>query len=436
MLDNNDAQPPHRGMARISIGASCGVKPTKATDHFSDEDKGSLRMVDMLMRASDTIRAERGRADALEKENTALRAHLDGVRLAYQLTATQRARRDSQAVRGMAAPNKDDDDTLFAYVRDRLIGSGEHPSSGHEGARCADEGIPRTFPLQQQRPHSSDAAPKATVEEAARSRSRDSITASKQRCRKGWIAGITPPKSASPKTREHHASAAQEARAEQVYSSGTLRHCNLNAGKDNLNSCLTGAGSREVQTTAVLEEDDKGADASPGHWMACRLLRALAPRPTDCAVGDIVHTMVTALQHDVQTELNRPRDGADTTPSRIRDFALVRLRPCVYRLFVGSPTEVRAMERAARRRSSDTAQTASRFPSAALYRSHFLLYSPGKDSHAAAHVCPSQVTTSVIRLTIDAGTLRIVRGGGHIDFIDYLERRLRVKLFNTQARLS
>ncbi|KAG5486529.1 hypothetical protein CUR178_07896 [Leishmania enriettii] len=420
MLDNNDAQPPHRGMARISIDASCGVKPTKATDHFSDEDKGALRMVNMLTRASDTIRAERGRADALEKENTALRARLDGVRLAYQLTATQRARRESQALRGMAAPNMDEDDTLFAYVRNRLIGSGEHPSSEHEGARCTDEGAPRTFPLQQQRPRSSDAAPKATVEATARSRSRDSVTASKQRCRKGWVADITPPKSASPKPREHHASAAQEA----------------HAGKDNLNSCLTGAGSREGQTTAVLEEDDKGADASPGHWMACRLFRALAPRPTDCAVGDIVHTMVTALQHDVQTELNRPRDGADPTLSRIRGFALVRLRPCVYRLFVGSPAEVRAMERAARRRSSDTAQTASRFPPAALYRSHFLLYSPGKDNQAAAHVYPSRVTTSVIHLTIDAGTLRIVRGGGHIDFIDYLERRLRVKLFNTQARLS
>lgn len=414
------AQPLHDGTVLISPNASPNLT-TRPTDHRSAENTESPSLADLLMRASETIREERGRADSLARENAKLQAQLDSVRLAYQLAATQRAQRNSQTLGRVTALDKASDDTQFAYVRDRLIGSDKHPSSEHEGCSYTRGSSSRSRLGQRQRRSNAPASSVASA--AARVPSRGSITAATRSRRRSWDVGITPPESVPQKTAEQHISPATEAREENGYLPTTLRSCDLKSAKDHLTTSLTGGGSREDQGCAEMVEGSSDTEESPTYWMARRLLRALAPRPTDSVVGDIVHTMVTALQQDVQAELDRSSEGRNPAPSRMRGFALVRLQPCVYRLLVGPPAEVKAMERAARGSNRGARQTASRLPSAALHRDHFLLYSSNPENSTAAHPCPSKVTNTVIHLTIDTGTLRVVRGGGHMDFIDYLERR-------------
>ncbi|AYU75790.1 hypothetical protein, conserved [Leishmania donovani] len=432
MLENdNGARPLHDGTVLISPDASPNLT-RRATNHHSAENTEAPPLVDLLMSASKTIREERGRADSLEKENAKLQAQLDGVRLAYQLVATQRAQRNSQALGRVTALDKAGEDMLFAYVRDRLIGRDIHPSSEHEKCSCTRESSSRARLGQRQRRSNAAAPPVASA--AARVPSRNFITAATRSCTKRGKAGITPPESVSSKTAEPHISVATEAREEHGYLPTALRNCDLKSAKDHLATSLTGGGSRKGEGNAEMVEGGSDTEESPTHWMARRLLRALAPRPTDSVVGDIVHTMVTALQQDVQAELSRPSDGRHAAPNRMRGFALVRLKPCVYRLLVGPPAEVKAMECAARSSNRSARQTAPRLPSAALHRDHFLLYSRNPETNTAARPCSSKITNTVIHLTIDTGTLRVVRGGGHIDFIDYLERRLQVKLYTRRSR--
>ncbi|CAC9440564.1 conserved hypothetical protein [Leishmania infantum JPCM5] len=432
MLENdNGARPLHDGTVLISPDASPNLT-RRAMNHHSAENTEAPPLVDLLMSASETIREERGRADSLEKENAKLQAQLDGVRLAYQLVATQRAQRNSQALGRVTALDKAGEDMLFAYVRDRLIGRDIHPSSEHEKCSCTRESSSRARLGQRQRRSNAAAPPVASA--AARVPSRNFITAATRSCTKRGNAGITPPESVSPKTAEPHISVATEAREEHGYLPTALRNCDLKSAKGHRATSLTGGGSRKGEGNAEMVEGGSDTEESPTHWMARRLLRALAPRPTDSVVGDIVHTMVTALQQDVQAELSRPSDGRHAAPNRMRGFALVRLKPCVYRLLVGPPAEVKAMECAARSSNRSARQTAPRLPSAALHRDHFLLYSRNPETNTAARPCSSKITNTVIHLTIDTGTLRVVRGGGHIDFIDYLERRLQVKLYTRRSR--
>ncbi|CAG9567666.1 conserved hypothetical protein [Leishmania major strain Friedlin] len=434
MLESdNGARPLHDGTVLISPDASPNLT-RRATNHYSAENTEAPPLVDLLMRASETIREERGRADSLEKENAKLQAQLDGVRLAYQLVATQRAQRNSQTLGRVTALDKAGDDTLFAYVRDRLIGTDRHPSSEHEGCSCTRESSSRARLGQRQRRSNAAAPPVASA--AARAPSHGSITAATRSCTKRGYAGITPPESVLPKTAEPHISVATEAHDKHGYLPTTLRNCDLKSAKDHLATSLTGDGSRKGEEDAEMVEGGSNTEESPTHWMARRLLRALAPRPTDSVVGDIVHTMVTALQKDVQAELSRPSDGGHAAPSRMRGFALVRLQPCVYRLLVGPPAEVKAMERAARGGNRSARQTTPRLPSAALHRDHFLLYSGNPEPNTATHPCPPTTTNTVLHLTLDTGALRVVRGGGHVDLIDYLERRLQTKLYTRRSRLA
>ncbi|CAJ1016375.1 hypothetical protein Q4I30_000929 [Leishmania utingensis] len=425
---NEGAQPlPGSTTTPSPPGAPLGVRAGEAADHKSAQKTEALPLADLLIRASDAIRSERGRADSMEKENNKLRAQLEGVRSAYQSVATQRAQRSSQTLASVTTYNKAVEDTLFAYGRDQLIGPDDNYTSGNNGGNCTTKSNSRTRPRQSQ--WSSSAATSSVASVAARTPPRGSITPWAQSWTKGWDAQITPPEPAPQRTAEHNASTAAKKCVQRVYSSAALRHRALKTGNDHLTSSLTGDGSCKGQGSAALEGYNN-ADESRTHWMARRLLRALAPRPTDSTVGDIVHTMVTALQQDVQAELDRPRECSNPVQRRPRGFALVRLQPCVYRLLVGPPAEVKAKAHAARVHNSGACPTTARLPSAAPYRDHFLLYSTNQGTPTASRTCHSHVTNTVIRLTIDTGTLRVLRGGGHIDFIDYLEHHLHIKLYN------
>ncbi|GET85618.1 hypothetical protein, conserved [Leishmania tarentolae] len=417
MLGNNKGtHPMYDDTVLVSPNASPNLQRARAMDHCSAKTTEAPPLADLLTRASEAIRDERWRADLLEKENSKLHAQLDGVRMAYQLAATRQARQSPQTSGTVTALCKAENGALFAYVRDQLIGPDKHRSSNHEDCSGKCESISRTrLGGRQLR---SNIATSSLASTAARDPSRGVITALE---------------SASPKKTVPHTSVTREARGAHGHMPATLQSRPLNPEKEHAATSLPGGGGHKGDGHAqVTEGNSDGAD-SPMHWMARRLLRALAPRPTNGVVGDIVHTMVTALQQDVQAELNRPREGGKPAPSRTRGFALVRLRPCVYRLLVGSPTEVKAAERAARSTNRSTRPLAPRLPSVALHHNEFLLYSTHTETSIPARPRPSTLTDTVLYLTIDTGTLRVARGGGHVDFIDYLERRLQIKLY-TAAR--
>lgn len=369
------AHPEHAtgaGDATVLLSPDASPAP-KAPAPAAEDAAEAQPLVDLLTRASDTIRAERARADALEAENARLRAQLDGVRLAFHRAEAQRPHRSSRGAGPAArASSQDDDDPLIAYVRDEL-GCRAGTVAGNTG----------TEKSQHRRSHRGSSAAGSAA--ASRAPSRGSV-------------------SAAGETEAEEREAVRQAPAEE-----------------HVNPRHSGSGLRSPRL------DD--AEESPVHAMACRLRRALAPRPSEAVLADVVHTMVGALQHDVQARLRQyepPHRPAvpRAAPPLARGFAMVRVRPCVYRLLLGPPAEVSRIA-AGLQSGSGSAHGPAQHPAAAPYRHHFLLYGAAGDGSTTR---APKVSETVLHLTIDSGALRVARGGGHVDLIEYLERRLHLQL--------
>ncbi|KAG5511618.1 hypothetical protein JKF63_07214 [Porcisia hertigi] len=417
---NREQSPLDHHTVLISPDASPSTKTTAKTNDLCDKNTEAVPLVDLLMQASDTIRRERERAATLEQENVKLRAQLDGVRRAYRLVATQRALRSSQALEDVAALSTADEDKLFAYVREQLMGSLEYSSSKPEGRSCTSKSTNKTRPRQPQR--TSSAAVSPMVLAAARAQPSSSRAAARSRTKRN-VSTPPPPDSRTERATEQHPSVPAKTRAEHGNSYSTLQHGNLKDGVSsrNIPEGRRGGGGTSAEVGSIDTKE------CPMHSMACRLLRALAPRPTHAILGDIVHTMVIALQRDVQARLNTVQEKTADSSSAMRSLAMVRLQPCVYRLIIGPPAEVKTMERAARRGDRDGARSWSpKRHTTVLHRDHFIIYGTGQKDTNAAPTCHPHVINTVVHLTLDGGTLRVIRGGGHVDFLDYVQRHLRI----------
>jgi hypothetical protein len=414
MLREVSARGAHPDTVLLSPNASPNPKAADSSLAAGDaahDDGDELSLVDLLLQASETIREERARADALENENTVLRAQLDCVRAAYHRTAAQRHTSSNPAAT----------DELFTYVERHLVAAnGEKATAAPLRAASGSS----SEPPQRQRSTSTTTGTttttRASSSSAARAASRGSVTAATQSYRRGWeavAATATVGKAAAmPSPRCVHQDPAEHV---ATTASSTAAVCPLERSKAN-------EGERD-DTADGLRCDGETASCSPtAQAMACRLRRALAPRPAGAVVGDIIHTMVTALQKDVQAKLTDQYASAPLR--RLRGFAMVRLRPCVYRLLYGVPAEVKAAARSPSTAGSASLRRSLSPPSATPYRHHYLLYHTTHESPQAAS--PSNLHAVVVHLTIDSGTLRVMRGGGHVNFVEYLERLLHVQITN------
>lgn len=394
-------------MVLLSPDASPDPKPTPAPL----ED---LPLVDLLVQASDTIRAERARADALEEECAALRARLDGVCAAYHRTAAQRLSSGQTA-----------SDELFTYVSQTII----HNKAGTSQPR--------------QRSSSNDGSggshvPTTPSSSVGRAPSRGSVTAATQSYRRGWEAVAA----ASSTSRDATPTATAAAEEEKTTTRNTAAAAVASQTPSKTrNEHIDAAETSNTNVTAA--PTTTAAAASPTvQAMAARIRRALAPRPAEAVVGDIIHSMVHGLQRDVQAALEEHQTNAAAAAGavagapplrRLRGFAMVRVRPCVYQLLIGPPAEVRVMARQRGGSANAAAQRRSASPPTTTpYRNDYLLYHTSTPGGAAvkdtATAVQARVHSIVVHLTIDSGSLSVIRGGGHVDFIEYLERLLRISL--------
>ena len=355
----------HLDTVLLSPDASPDPKLAEAQSLDEAAADKELSLVDLLLEASEAIRAERARADALASENAALRAQLDSVKAAYHRAAAQRQ---------SATTTTDMPDDVFAYVGRGIA----HDDDGSEP------------PPRQRSSTATTTATRSSAASAGRPPSRGYVTVTAQSYSKGWEAAV----STSP--------------------SPSGGHQGLTA--------LPAHPAAQVDDKESEQPRNAAVPNSSMQAMACRLRRALAPRPAEAVVGDIIHTMVEALQRDVQAILEAQYAAAPAT--RLRGFALVRMRPCTYQLLYGPPADVKSMARGVGAALGASLRRSTSPPTATPYRHHYLLYQTTKGQQSI----PSRVHAMVVHLTIDSGELRVVRGGGHIDFFEYLERLLHVKI--------
>ncbi|KPA73178.1 hypothetical protein ABB37_10078 [Leptomonas pyrrhocoris] len=389
----------HLSTVVLSPDASPGGEAAEAHVTPTPADDEELSLVDLLLRASETIRAERARADAVEYENGILRAQLDGVRAAYHRATAQHGISDEllRYVERYVVPEE-------VGTRSPRAASGNEPPPRHRS--CSKTAVAA---------HAGSSA-----SSVARAPSRASVTATTQSYRKGWeaTAAASPPVEAETGREPTPASFSRPRQAPT-------------AAADVADSPETSPRTLPLHDDSKENrQQQRGSQPSISvQTMACRLRRALAPRPTETVVDDIIHSMVTALQRDVQAKLEDQCVSAP--PSRLRGFALVRVRPCVYRILSGPPAEVKAIARSrgadgtAALRSSTSPLTA--FPFRLNYLPHQASRGHQKTLSSLAETQP-QVRSVVVHLAVDSGALRVVRGGGHVDFVEFLERFLRIKL--------
>lgn len=234
------------------------------------------------------------------------------------------------------------------------------------------------------------------------------------------------------------------------------------------------SGARGKSGEAVAVEAAGAAEASPpsplptrrhslharhdsNAAMVNRLRRALAPAPTREQIGDVVDAMVSVLQSELRQRLAKQQrqstvcGGGGGIGSASRTFALVKRAPCAYRLFLGSPSAVQDAVRECRSGAMaaserpKTARPAALSKGVLLYdttpsasttrafatRGGWGLSEGGAGGGAAvgsAAVPTSSVQECTVHFTIDSGRLCVMGGGGHVDFLEYLERRLHQKL--------
>lgn len=391
----------------LSPDASPDPRPTTRDTDTSSSAAVELPLVELLLQASQTIREERARADALEGENGVLRARLDGVCAAYHRAAAQ------HLSHGVTA-----NDDLFTYVAHAIV----HGTSA--------SGVPP-----RQSSSSSRAASAADSSSVGRAPSRGSVTVATQSYRRGWEAvaatsGATP--SPSPST----AREAIPAAAATAVDGNNAAYLAPAAGSPP----PPVPGAAHHAPTATNTSATASAVSPAVQAMAARLRRALAPRPAESMMGDIIHSMVHSLQRDVQTALETPAPAtaaAAGPPRRLRGFAMVRLRPCVYQLLTGPPAEVRLTARPSTHGGGGRppARRSASPPTATPYQHDYLLYRTSPSTTAASGLggkdgaaTQGRVRAVVVHLTIDSGALRVARGGGHVDFIEYLERLLHINL--------
>ncbi|KPI84645.1 hypothetical protein ABL78_6286 [Leptomonas seymouri] len=400
--------PVHASTVLLSPNAS--PDPKAADSHvppaMTDDEAHSLAR--LLLQASDTIRAERARADAMEYRSSVLDARLDGVRAAYHRATAQR-RLPYQSV----AKQQDASDELFRYIKKHII---QEETTASPRVASRDEHPPLQRSSSRTTPTTHAGSSSVSVR---RVHSRGSVTATTQSYRKGWkaIAATSLPAEAS--TEEWPTPA-----------SPLTTHQDPTAAKPA--TLLQPSGSTPSIERESIERPPQQRSTpsrSSVQAMACRLRRAIAQRPAEMVMGDIIHTMVTALQRDAQAKLEEQYLASPASP--LRGFALVQIRPCVYQVITGPPADVKAISHRPTKGNATALQGGTSPPTVTHHRNHYLLYNTTRETqqrNSSPATLRSRAHTAVVHLTVHSGTLCIMRGGGNVDFVEYLERLLHIHL--------
>lgn len=158
--------------------------------------------------------------------------------------------------------------------------------------------------------------------------------------------------------------------------------------------------------------------------MMARLRRAIAPPPSKSQMSDVVDAMVCELRKEINGKLET---GTLRWPPAMKKeevtsvfhyvpwtIHIEREGACAYRFLMGPEENVRSLVEAKRKMNGTSIET--------------LLYRNQLDREMGRKVDNMEAKHFLVNLTIDSGNLSVVSGGGHVNLLEYLERKIHLQL--------
>lgn len=158
--------------------------------------------------------------------------------------------------------------------------------------------------------------------------------------------------------------------------------------------------------------------------MMARLRRAIAPPPSRSQVSDVVEAMVGELRKEIHRKLDDgtlkwPPAEKRADPNSVYHFIpwtihIEREAVCAYRFLIGPEENVRALVEARRRMPETSIET--------------LVLRSQQERERKGRGVKMDARHFLVNLTIDSGHLSVVSGGGHVNLLEFLERKIQLRL--------
>lgn len=158
--------------------------------------------------------------------------------------------------------------------------------------------------------------------------------------------------------------------------------------------------------------------------MVARLKRAIAPPPSKTQIAVVVDAMIGELRKEIKSKLENNTlqwgpgskccEASPSSPSSPWTIRIEKENLCAYRFIMGREESVRYV-----------LEQRKKIPGCTV---DGLLLENQRKRDAGKRVAKLELKHFLVHLTIDSGRLTVLTGGGHLDLLEFLERKVHLRL--------